>query len=215
MPLYIAAEPGEKVGKMEKDQVDLIFVCVSNRGRSVFAEFFVRKLLSELTDGECHKVRVTSAGFIPRAIKDQMAELHIRFPEPFYDRPMAETTRTFLLERGIVVPPDWRSRELTPEMVRNADLIITAIPQQEEDLLRLYPDAATKISTFRKISRWEEPFTFEDLTGLPKDNSYWNYVEEDVDYVNTMLSEVERSLLQAFPQILQFLQFRQFRGHHT
>jgi protein-tyrosine-phosphatase len=190
---------------MEKDHVHLVFVCVSNRGRSVFAEFFFRKLLSELNDGRCNMVRVTSAGYIPQAIKDQMAELHIRFPEPFYDRPMAETTRTFLWERGIVVPPGWRSRGLTPEMVKNADLIITALPQQEEDLLSLYPDAGAKISTFRKISGWEEPFTFEDLTGLPKDNSYWNYVEEDVDYVNTILSEVERSLIQAFPQILSRL----------
>ncbi|MGO9567198.1 MAG: hypothetical protein ACLP5H_06640 [Desulfomonilaceae bacterium] len=190
---------------MEKVQLHLLFVCVSNRGRSVFAEFFFRKIISELENGLFDRVKVTSAGFIPQAIRDHVAELQIGIPEPFYNRPVAETTRAFLSERGIVVPPDWRSRELTSEMVEEANLIITAIPEQKEDLLKLYPEAEAKIVTVREISRWHRRLRFEDLSTLPGDSSYWNYVEEDADYVKTILSEMEESLTQALPHIFRNL----------
>lgn len=190
---------------MEKEQAHLIFVCVSNRGRSVFGEFFFRKLINDMDRGIRDRVRVSSAGFVPQAIKDQVGELQIGFPQPFYDRPMAEPTRLFLLERGIDVPREWKSRELTPEMVADAHLIITAIPPQKEDLVNLYPEARAKIATIREISQWDTPFSFEDLTQLPKDESYWMYVEEDEEFVKNILTEVEQSLTQALPHILSRL----------
>ncbi len=197
--------------KENTKQSHLVFVCVSNRGRSVFAEYFMRKIFSEPSRGLGEQVKVTSAGFIPQAIKDQIAELQIGFPEPFFSRPMAEATRTFLSERGMSVPADWRSKELTTDMVNDATLLITAIHPQKDDLVRLYPEAAAKIRTIREISRWEEPFLFEDLTRLPKDDSYWHYVEEDEEFVKTILSEVERSLTRALPDILNRLGFTEER----
>lgn len=190
---------------MENEQLHLIFLCVSNRGRSVFAEFFFRDTINNMGKGIRNRVKVTSAGFVPQAIKDQVGELQIGFPDPFYGRPMAEPTRSFLLERGISAPQEWRSRELTSEMVRDAHLIITAIPQQKEDLVNMYPEANAKICTMREISRWDTPFSFEDLTQYPKDESYWMYCEEDEEFVKNILSEVEQSLTQALPDILSRL----------
>lgn len=190
---------------MEKEHFHVVFVCVSNRGRSVFAEFFLRKLLNELENGLLDRIEVTSAGFIPQAIKVHVAELKIAIPEPFYGRPIPETTRAFLSERGIVVPPGWRSRELTTAMVEKADLVITAIPQQKEDLLNRYPEARAGIFTIREISRWDGRLVFEDFSELPKDNTYWGYVEEDPHYVTTILDEMEQCLTKAIPHILSEL----------
>ena len=87
--------------KENTKQSHLVFVCVSNRGRSVFAEYFMKEIFNEPFRELGDRVKVTSAGFVPQAIKDQTAELQIGFPEPFFGRPMAEATRTFLSERGI------------------------------------------------------------------------------------------------------------------
>lgn len=192
---------------MEKEPFQVVFVCVSNRGRSVFAEFFFRKIISERDEGLLNRDKVLSAGFVPQAIRDHVAELRIGFPEPFYNRPMPETTRSFLSERGIIVSPDWRSRELTSAMVQEANLIITAIPQQKEDLLNLYPEAGAEILTIREISQWNGYLRFEDFSGLPTDNTYWSYVEEDADYVATILSEMEERVTRAVPHILRRLGF--------
>jgi protein-tyrosine-phosphatase len=192
---------------MDKAPVQIVFVCVSNRGRSVFAEFFFRKLIGEQNDGLLDRIKVSSAGFIPQAIKDHVAKLRIGFPEPFYNRPMPETTRSFLCERGIVVSPDWRSRELTSAMVKQANLIITAIPEQKQELVNLYQEASAEILTIREISQWGGYLRFEVLSGLPQDPSYWRYVEEDADYVATILSEMEESLTRAVPHILKRLGF--------
>ncbi len=182
--------------------VQVVFVCVSNRGRSVFAEFAFRKMIGERDGRLLELVYVSSAGFIPRALRGHVAKLGISFPEPFYSRPMPETTRTFLSERGIVVSPDWRSKALTSVMVQEANLIVTALPQQKEDLLNLYPNAKGEILTIREISQWTGYLRFEDLSGLPTDGTYWNYVEEDADYVSEILVEMEQSLTRAFPHIL-------------
>lgn len=167
--------------------------------------FFFRKMIGEQNERLLDRVKVSSAGYIPRAIKEHVAELGIGFPEPFYNRPLPETTRSFLFERGIVVSLDWRSKELTSAMVQEANLIVTAIPQQKEDLLNLYPSANGEILTIREISQWNGYLRFEDLSGLPTDNTYWSYVEEDTDYVAAILAEMEESLTRAFPHILRRL----------
>jgi len=100
------------------------------------------------------------------------------------------------------VPKDWRSRALTAAMVKEADLVITAIPPQKEDLVKLHPDAGAKIFTIREISRWEGHLKFEELAGLPEDDTYWNFVEQDPDYVREILMEVEESLKRALEHIL-------------
>ncbi len=95
--------------------------------------------------------------------------------------------------------------ELTPEMVKNADLMITALPDQKEELINLFPKVRPKIFTLREISRWNEYLIFEDFTGLPLDDTYWDYVEGNPDYVSRVISETEKTLVRAFPNILKHL----------
>lgn len=154
-------------------------------------------------------VKVSSAGFIPQKLRNQLAEAEVPFPDPFYNCPMAEGTRAALLKKGIVVSAEWRSKALSPNMVKDADLMITALPEQKEDLINLFPEAQSKIFSTREISRWDEPLVFEDFTGLPLDDTYWEYVEENPDYVSKIISETEQTLIRAFPNILKQLGVRE------
>ena len=124
------------------------FVCVRNRVRSTFAKFYLEDFFRK--SGE--KATVSSAGFVPQVLKDQLAGARIPFPEPLFNAPMSRLTREFLLEKGIRVPQDWRSKELSPEMVDQADLIVTAIGPQKEELCELYREASEKIVSIRELS---------------------------------------------------------------
>jgi protein-tyrosine-phosphatase len=155
--------------------------------------------------GAVERVKVSSAGFIPQKLKDRLAKVHVSFPEPFYNSPMAETTRAALLKKGFAIPEEWRSKELTPEMVEDADLIITALPEQKEELITLYPKAQSKIFTFRDMAKWDGYLLFEDFAILPMDNTFWDYVEGNPDYGSKVISVTEEMLIRAFPNILKQL----------
>ncbi len=189
----------------KKPPLHLVFLCIRNRVRSVFSEFFFAKMLAERHAELVREVKVSSAGFFSKKLKDQLISMHVSIPEPFYNQPMAEPTRLELLKRDIDVSREWRSKELTPGMVKSAHLIVTALPEQKEELIDLFPDARSKIVTAREMSEWDGYLIFEDRTGLPMDDSYWDYVEENPDFVSKVISELEETLVRAFPNILRHL----------
>lgn len=179
----------------------ILFVCVGNRVRSVFGEFYLRDRFSKRGED----INVSSAGFVPLALKERLADLNIPSPEPFYNRRMAELTEAALMDKGFHVPKDWRSKELTLEMIKGADLIITALPEQKEDLLSLYEEAHGKVFTLKDLSKKDEYLFFEDFSVLPFDDSFWHYVEEDPEYVLNILRTWEETLIRSIPNIMEKL----------
>ena len=177
------------------------FVCVRNRVRSTFAEFYLEDVFRK--SGE--DATVSSAGFVPQVLKDQLAGALIPFPDPLYNTSMSRLTREFLLEKGIRVPEDWRSKELSPEMVDKADLIITAIAAQKEELCDFYEEACHKIFSIREMSEKKGYLFSEDFSALPLDQNYWYYAEEDPKYVSKTLQEWEKTLIRAIPNITKRL----------
>jgi hypothetical protein len=140
-------------------------------------------------------------------MKEKMVELHISQPEPFFGRPLARTTRTALLSQGITVSDGWRTKALIPEMIEEADILLTALSEQKRTLMRLYPKAAARIFTMREISQWDGYLLQEDydFKGIPRDGTLWDYVEENAEYVSNILSETENMLVKAYPHILNQL----------
>lgn len=188
----------------------LVFVCIGNRNRSPFAEFFFSKLIRERDSQLIEEIHVTSAGFLPQRMKDRMTTLKIAPPDPFFGRPLAHTTRKVLHDLGIHVAEEWRTRELTPELIEHADLLITALPGQKTDIIDRYPTCANKIFTIREISQWEGYLVQEDydFKKIPRDDTLWDYVEENYEYVASILSEMEKMLLKAYPHIMAKLGVR-------
>ena len=186
----------------------LVFVCIGNRNRSPFAEFFFSKLISERNKELAPKITLSSYGFIPQKMKKKIAATEVGFPDPFFGRPLALSTRTVLLKEGIAVPERWKTKPLTPEVVKEADMIITMLLEQKMDLIDLYPEAVSKICTIREISQWDGPLSWDDHPKhrrIPSDINFWDYVEEDLDHVSIALSEMKKMLIMAYPDILDKL----------
>jgi len=169
--------------------------------RSIFAEFYLGDVFRKGGDG----ATVSSAGFVPQVLKDQLAEARIPFPEPLFNAAMSRLTRDFLLVKGIRVPEGWRSKELSAEMVAKADLIITALGAQKEELCDLYKEACPKIFSIREMSEKKGYLFSEDFSALPLDQKYWYYAEEDPGYVSKTLQEWEETLIMAIPNITKRL----------
>jgi len=180
------------------------FVCVRNRVRSTFAKFYLEDFLRKR--GE--KATVSSAGFVPQVLKDQLAGAGIPFPVPLFDSPMSRLTSEFLLEKGIRVPQDWRSKALNAEMVDRASLIITALGPQKDELCDLYKEASAKIVSIRELSEKQGYLVSEDFSAVPLDQNYWYYAEEEPGYVSRVLREWEKTLVSAIPNITKRLGMR-------
>jgi len=165
--------------------------------RSTFARFYLEDFLRKR--GET--ATVSSAGFVPQVLKDQLAGAGIPFPVPLFDAPMSRLTREFLLEKGIRVPQDWRSKALNAEMVDRATLIITALGPQKDELCDLYKEASAKIVSIRELSEKQGYLVSEDFSALPLDQNYWYYAEEEPGYVSRVLREWEKTLGSAIPNI--------------
>ena len=190
----------------------LIFICVCNRLRSAFSEFLFLKMMGEKDARLDGRVKVSSAGFIPQKLRDHLASVPVKFPDPFFNRPMAEMARATLFKKDIVVPEEWRSNELTSEMVEDADLLITALPEQKEELISLFPKAQAKIFTIKEMARWDGYLLSEDFTVPPMDDTFWDYVDGDPEYVSKIIALTEEMLIRAYPNILKHLGLRSASG---
>jgi protein-tyrosine-phosphatase len=169
--------------------------------RSTFARFYLEDFFKKREE----KASVSSAGFVPQALKDQLAGAGIPFPEPLFDEPMSRLTREFLLEKGISVPQDWRSKELSREMIDRSELIVTALVPQKQELCDLYEEACDKIFAIRELSENTGYLVSEDFSALPLDQNYWYYAEEEPQYVSRVLREWEKTLVSAIPNIIRRL----------
>jgi protein-tyrosine-phosphatase len=200
LPRVSFQEDAIRRAKMDRNP-HVTFVCVRNRVRSTFAKFYLEDFLRKSGD----KATVSSAGFVPQVLKDQLAGAEIAFPEPLFKTSMSRLTREFLFEKGIRVPEDWRSKELSAEMVDRADLLITALAAQKEELCEIYKEACFKIFSIREMSEKTGYLFSEDFSALPLDQNYWYYAEEDPRHVSKVLLEWEQSLISAIPNITKRL----------
>lgn len=182
-----------------------MFVCIRNRVRSAFSEIYFNHLLKQRDATLAERVKVSSAGFRHQDMNKLLANRIIPTPDPFYDQDLSWATRQALNQIGIAAPSQWRSKPLTPQMITTADLVITALPHQKDELIKMYPRDASKFVTIREISNWNQELASEDIIGLPLDENFWYECEENSAYARKTLAETEEMLLRAFPVILEKL----------
>lgn len=104
----------------------LLFVCDGNTSRSPIAEAICRSELAARFGlaGQAGAAEIQSAGLNPTP-----------------DRPLAPNAALALTELGVEVN-DHRSRKLTDDMVKSADLIYCMTDEQRTELISRFPDAA-------------------------------------------------------------------------
>lgn len=103
------------------------FVCFGNIMRSAMAEFLMRKVLDETQPCDTAKIRIASAGLHASPGR----EAHPWAMEAAADLGVSLATH--------------RAKQLTREMVDEADVVFAMDFQNKAELLTLYPDAAHKI----------------------------------------------------------------------
>lgn len=101
----------------------MLFICTGNSCRSVMAEAIIRKRLYELGKDS---INVRSAGV--RALSGL---------------PPSDETIKVIKEEGVDVS-DFRTKNVTTDMIREADLILTMEAMHKDEILSLVPEAKSK-----------------------------------------------------------------------
>ena len=119
----------------------ILFVCTGNSCRSVMAEGLLKRRLKELGKTD---IKVSSAG--------------IRAIDGF--SPTTETLDVMKTE-GVDLS-GFKSKSITDEMIRGADLILVMSVMHESEIIRRVPEAASKTFLLREYGRADKNKEFID-----------------------------------------------------
>lgn len=109
----------------------ILFVCTGNTCRSSMAEALARKVLEDR--GSSQDMEFSSAG-IYALPKDKASSQAVEA----------------MAERGIDIN-NHRARRISPELIEDADIILTMTESHKEALLTLYKDQEVKIFTLKEF----------------------------------------------------------------
>jgi protein-tyrosine-phosphatase len=151
----------------------VLFVCYGNICRSPIAEGFLNKLLEK--NSKPVEVKVVSAGL-----------------NAYGGPPTPEAVET-MREEGIDIS-GIESKQLTEELIEEADLILTMKKHYRDDVLSRYPKAKHKVFTLKEFAGETENLDIEDPYG------------EGVKAYKTCAREIRQSLAKAFRKIIERIQ---------
>lgn len=136
----------------------VLFVCTGNTCRSLMAEGLATKVLRRLNLAD--KIEVESAGLAA-----------------FPGMPASSEALQVLAEEGLDFSKH-KARQLTGEIVSQADLILTMTTAQKRRLLELFPEASGKVFILKELAEPIEPSISSHLARLTeqireKQSSFW------------------------------------------
>lgn len=183
----------------------VLFVCLFNQSRSLIAEHLLREMLRNQDNASMLDTTVSSAGFIDSEALHWFDTHGIPLPDPFFDQPASPATQIVLLKQGIDVSCH-RSREIDKEILDDSDIVIPFFESQKRGIIFLYPEAKPKIFIPKELVSQEVSFVWEDESyDVPLDNSFFDFVNNDIGYAETCMIQLREFLHQALPKILSLL----------
>lgn len=151
----------------------ILFVCTGNTCRSPMTEAIFRDMVQKASRE--HDILTISAGV---AVWDEMS---------------ASGQAIEVMRRKGIDLSAHRSRTLTPELVRAADLILTMTQSHRRAVLAMVPEAEGKVFTLRELAG-DEQTDIIDPFGAP------------VEIYQHCADEIDSKLHAAWEKILQFTQ---------
>jgi len=125
----------------------ILFVCTANRSRSAMAEFIFRELLRKSRNQAAAKVECRSAGV-----------------RAYDDTPADALTFQAMNKRGIDLS-GFESSKLTPQLVSEADLVLTMEEAHKHFILHAMPQFASKVFTLKEYVGEKENLDVHDPVG--------------------------------------------------
>jgi protein-tyrosine-phosphatase len=188
----------------------LLFICGANRGRSVASEHIFRHMLKERDENIASEVKVASAGLICNEDLEWLKGYAVTPPDPIFGRPAYQGLIALLQRRGIDISGH-RSRELSNQMVEEADLIIISEehpPFRKTALLSSWPQAEEKAFTFSEFVEAQKAegqlLVTEDPYAQPHpDQESYDFSPE---YWQSCVAEIEGYLAEKMDKFLSYLQ---------
>lgn len=189
------------------DRKSILFVCCGNRERSVIAERLLQQRLKDNHPQLADKAEIRSAGIFPRAYLKYAEEKGITFEYPLFGKNPNIYAIQYLAKKGIDVS-SYRSRELTPDMVREADLILAIDRRIRNEILHFYPEASGSVFTFKEFAfgATQPDLDIGDSMKLPdidKKTGTWVWPE---DYPRRYITEIEECLSSSMGKLVEYIQ---------
>jgi len=135
------------------DVFGVLFVCTGNVCRSAMADVLARSWLAHAVPGLSAAVRIESAGTGAPV-----------------GAAMSEPAQQLMREAGVLDPGAHRARALDRDLVRSADLVLTATREHRAAVVRMLPSAARRVFTVREIAELAGRVPPERLAG-PRDTA--------------------------------------------
>ncbi len=186
---------------MEKFKRMVVFICTFNGCRSVSAEYFLRKLLSEKYKRLSGKIEITSAGIVSERLSALLREKGI--PEPKFGTPCRPQIIEIASRYGINVS-NHRSKRFSRELADKADLILTMEEFQKGEILDRFPQTNGKVFTFRQFLGLSGPTIIEDSFTLPKYNPDTHEYAYPYEYDSRTVEAIGECLSQEVEKIVRF-----------
>jgi len=187
----------------------LLFICGANRGRSVASEYIFRKLLEERDEKIASEMEVSSAGLTCKQDLEWFMGHGVPVSAAVYGR-SAYGGLVRLLRRRAIDISGHRSRELTNQMIEEADLIIISEeypPFRKAALLSLWPQAKGKAFTFSEFVEAQEVAGQHLVTESPYVEPHPDQDSYDFspDYWESCVAEIEGYLAEKMDKFLSYL----------
>ena len=152
------------------------------------------------------KAVVGSAGIIPREYLRHAETKGITFQYPLFGKNPNIYAIQYLAKKGIDVS-SYRSRELTKDMVMEADLILAVDRLIKGEVLYLYPETSGKVFTFKEFvfgASWQnldigDPMKVPDID---EETGAWLWPE---GYPDSYIAEIEQCLSHGIDKFVRYI----------